>query len=107
MQSLKVLCADELTLSTSNSIAEEKTSPLVYLVLGIKTKTGYNSFMGFFTKLLVSLSLANCNLSDDVFQRDFCNMPSLQNINLSENPISYLPDCIKGVKRLNELRLYY
>lgn len=54
---------------------------------------------------LVSLSLANCKLSDDAFPGDFCNMPSLQNIDLSENPISFLPDCIKRFRRLNNLRL--
>ncbi|XP_034229594.1 TMV resistance protein N-like [Prunus dulcis] len=52
---------------------------------------------------LVDLSLGNCNLSDDDFPTAFRNLSSLQNLNLSGNPIRSLPDCIRGLKKLYTL----
>ncbi|KAL7205661.1 hypothetical protein ACSBR2_018563 [Camellia fascicularis] len=56
-------------------------------------------------RFLVSLSLVDCNLSDDVFLRDFSNLPVLQNLNLSKNPICSLSDWIKGLTGLRTLSL--
>ncbi|XP_021812620.1 TMV resistance protein N-like [Prunus avium] len=52
---------------------------------------------------LVDLSLCGCNISDDAFTREFSNLPSLQRLNLGNNPICSLPDFIKGLKRLDTL----
>ncbi|XP_008232411.2 PREDICTED: protein SUPPRESSOR OF npr1-1, CONSTITUTIVE 1-like [Prunus mume] len=52
---------------------------------------------------LVELSLWGCNLSDDAFPMDFSNMSSLQRLNLGNNPICSLPNCIKGLARLDKL----
>ncbi|CAN6704059.1 unnamed protein product [Malus baccata var. baccata] len=52
---------------------------------------------------LVVLSLTECNLSDDAFPRDFGNLPSLQRLDLSSNPICSLPDCIRGLTGLDHL----
>ncbi|KAM1027777.1 hypothetical protein FF1_040473 [Malus domestica] len=52
---------------------------------------------------LVVLSLTECNLSDDAFPRDFGNLPSLQRLDLSSNPICNLPDCIRGLTGLDHL----
>ncbi|CAL2241115.1 unnamed protein product [Prunus armeniaca] len=52
---------------------------------------------------LVVLSLVNCNLSDDSFPREFGNIPSLQKLDLSHNPICSLPDFIRGHTGLGQL----
>ncbi|CAL9006450.1 unnamed protein product [Prunus brigantina] len=52
---------------------------------------------------LVELSLWGCNLSDDAFPMDFSNMSSLRRLNLGNNPICSLPNCIKGLARLDKL----
>ncbi|PRQ25293.1 putative leucine-rich repeat domain, L domain-containing protein [Rosa chinensis] len=60
-----------------------------------------------FPRNLVMLSLINCNLSDDDFPRDVANLLSLRKLDLSGNPISRLPDCIRGVTGLRDLSLSY
>ncbi|XP_021803022.1 disease resistance protein RML1A-like [Prunus avium] len=62
-----------------------------------------SSILGSLPCSLVELSLWGCNLSDDVFPMDFSNMSSLHRLNLGNNPISSLPNCIKGLARLDEL----
>ncbi|BBG97357.1 hypothetical protein Prudu_006456 [Prunus dulcis] len=52
---------------------------------------------------LVVLSLVNCNLSDDSFPREFGNIPSLQKLDLSHNPICSVPDFIRGLTGLDQL----
>ncbi|XP_061999229.1 uncharacterized protein LOC133716544 [Rosa rugosa] len=52
---------------------------------------------------LLSLSLSGCNLSDDAFPVDFSSLSLLRSLNLSENPISGLPNCIKGMTSIDEL----
>ncbi|CAL9006697.1 unnamed protein product [Prunus brigantina] len=52
---------------------------------------------------LVVLSLRSCNLSDDAFKREFGNLPSLQRLDLSSNPICSLPDFIRGLTGLDHL----
>lgn len=54
---------------------------------------------------LVNLSLAGCNLSEVAFPRDLRNLVMLKDLNLSKNPISCLPDCIRTLSRLNTLEL--
>ncbi|XP_008232441.2 PREDICTED: TMV resistance protein N-like [Prunus mume] len=52
---------------------------------------------------LVDLSLEGCNLSNDAFPREFSNLSSLRRLNLRNNPICVLPNCIKDLTRLDEL----
>ncbi|XP_052209758.1 disease resistance protein RUN1-like isoform X2 [Diospyros lotus] len=59
-----------------------------------------------FPESLVGLSLANCNLSDDSFPRDFSSLSSLRKLNLSENPIRSLPNCIRDHFGLKSLWLH-
>ncbi|CAL5340902.1 unnamed protein product [Camellia sinensis] len=54
---------------------------------------------------LVSLSLSNCNLSNDDLMKSLGSLSVLQDLNLSENPISSLPENIKGLNMLQSLRL--
>ncbi|KAL7207575.1 hypothetical protein ACSBR1_029509 [Camellia fascicularis] len=56
-------------------------------------------------RFLVHLSLVNCNLSEDAFPKDLSNLSSLQILNLSNNPIRSLPNCIKGLIGLQLLEL--
>ncbi|KAI5344950.1 hypothetical protein L3X38_012827 [Prunus dulcis] len=52
---------------------------------------------------LVDLSLQGCNLSNDAFPREFSNLSSLRTLNLGNNPICVLPNCIKDFTKLDEL----
>ncbi|XP_021831131.1 disease resistance protein RML1A-like [Prunus avium] len=52
---------------------------------------------------LVNLSVWGCNLSDDTFPRDFSNLSSLRRLNVGNNPICSLPNCIQGLTRLDKL----
>lgn len=54
---------------------------------------------------LVSLSLAQCNLSNDSFPKDFSNLSSLRCLDLSGNPILSLPDCVRNISTLKNLYL--
>ncbi|XP_059648330.1 disease resistance protein RPV1-like isoform X2 [Cornus florida] len=54
---------------------------------------------------LVSLSLAECSLSDNAFPKDFHSLPLLKNLNLSQNPICSLPESFKDLTRLQTLDL--
>ncbi|KAK2966179.1 hypothetical protein RJ640_008745 [Escallonia rubra] len=51
-----------------------------------------------FPPSLGELSLADCNLSDDAFSKiGSINLPALHSLDISENPITFLPDCFKGL----------
>ncbi|KAK2977709.1 hypothetical protein RJ640_013727, partial [Escallonia rubra] len=51
-----------------------------------------------FPPSLGELSLVDCNLSDDAFSKiGSINLPSLHLLKLSKNPITFLPDCFKGL----------
>ncbi|KAK2966173.1 hypothetical protein RJ640_008739, partial [Escallonia rubra] len=51
-----------------------------------------------FPPSLGELSLVDCNLSDDAFSKiGSINLPSLKSLKLSKNPITFLPDCLKGI----------
>ncbi|KAM7478667.1 hypothetical protein LguiA_026880 [Lonicera macranthoides] len=54
---------------------------------------------------LVSLSLQDCNLSDDDFPVDFSNLSSLKTLDLSCNPFLNLPRCIGSLRKLKHLNL--
>ncbi|KAI8551775.1 hypothetical protein RHMOL_Rhmol06G0212800 [Rhododendron molle] len=52
---------------------------------------------------LVELSLGRCDLSDDAFPKDLGNLSLLRELDLGDNPITSLPDCIKGLTGLKIL----
>ncbi|XP_062024351.1 disease resistance protein RUN1-like isoform X2 [Rosa rugosa] len=96
MESLKEFQADGVPihrlLVTTTREVELCSSPIQEL-----------SWASYLPRNLVNLSLRNCNLLDDDFPSDVANLLSLQNLDLSGNPISRLPDCIRGVTGLQEL----
>ncbi|XP_028100088.1 disease resistance protein RML1A-like [Camellia sinensis] len=106
MESLKVLYADGIAIDQLlSTIGEVKPwHAFVCPMLPKPRKTLEISWVSL-PQFLVNLSLVDCNLSDDAFPRDFNNLPLLQNLNLSKNPICTLPDCIKDLSRLQTLRL--
>ncbi|CAL9006551.1 unnamed protein product [Prunus brigantina] len=61
------------------------------------------SILGSLPCSLVDLSLGGCNLSNDAFPREFSNLFSLRRLNLENNPICVLPNCIKDLTRLDAL----
>ncbi|PSS00317.1 TMV resistance protein like [Actinidia chinensis var. chinensis] len=54
---------------------------------------------------LITLSLTQCNLSNDGLTRSLGSLSLLQDLNLSMNPISSLPESIKYLTMLKSLRL--
>ncbi|GFY94660.1 disease resistance protein [Actinidia rufa] len=54
---------------------------------------------------LVTLSLAQCNVSSDGLARSLGSLSLLQDLNLSMNPISSLPESIKYLTMLKSLKL--
>lgn len=61
--------------------------------------------LAFLPCTLQKLSLRNCNLSDDTIPRDLSGLSLLLELDLSQNPISSLPESIKGLTMLKSLRL--
>ncbi|KAM5572696.1 hypothetical protein ABKV19_012643 [Rosa sericea] len=98
MESLKVFQADgvpihQLLVTTTREV-QLCSSPIQEL-----------SWASYLPRNLVNLSLRNCNLLDDDFPSDVANLLWLQKLDLSGNPISRLPDCIRGVTGLRDLCL--
>ncbi|KAG5545357.1 hypothetical protein RHGRI_017732 [Rhododendron griersonianum] len=56
-------------------------------------------------RFLVKLNLEKCNLSDDAFPTDLSNLSLLRELDLSDNPIISLPDCIRGLTGLKILHV--
>ncbi|KAM7478655.1 hypothetical protein LguiA_026868 [Lonicera macranthoides] len=54
---------------------------------------------------LVTLSLRNCNLSDDDFPLDFSNLSILQDLDLGDNLFLNLPQCVRSLRKLSCLGL--
>ncbi|XP_040362633.1 disease resistance protein RPP2B-like [Rosa chinensis] len=88
MESLKVLEIDEVPINRMLTTTGELIS---------WPRKSIDNFWASFPSNLVDLSLRNCGLSDDDFPMGFSNLRSLQTLDLSMNPISGLPDCIRGL----------
>ncbi|KAL1109637.1 hypothetical protein V6Z11_D03G191000 [Gossypium hirsutum] len=82
MESLKVLNLDETAIYQSRL-------GLHWLLL--KRSRGLGFSWASLPGCLVKLSLESCKLSNDVMPNDLCNLASLKSLNLSRNPIHYLP----------------
>ncbi|KAI8532007.1 hypothetical protein RHMOL_Rhmol11G0179600 [Rhododendron molle] len=61
--------------------------------------------LAFLPCTLQKLCLRNCHLSDDTIPRDLSGLSLLLELDLSQNPISSLPESIKGLTMLKSLRL--
>ncbi|XP_059635494.1 disease resistance protein RPP2B-like [Cornus florida] len=117
MESLTVLHADGTTLNHLPSIpnnlsnfsfptAKSLHSLFLSWLLAKKQPVSTSFFsLASLPCSLVSLNLANCNLSDDAIPRDLSNLSSLQYLSLSGNPISSLPTSIIGLTNLDSLIL--
>ncbi|TYI91333.1 hypothetical protein E1A91_D03G184600v1 [Gossypium mustelinum] len=96
MESLKVLNLDETAIYQSRL-------GLHWLLL--KRSRGLGFSWASLPGCLVKLSLESCKLSNDVMPNDLCNLASLKSLNLSRNPIHYLPESLKNLTKLDELLL--
>nr|KAJ0224706.1 hypothetical protein LSAT_V11C100036870 [Lactuca sativa] len=56
---------------------------------------------------LVTLSLPNNKLSHESFPTDFSNLYMLKGLYLDENPINYMPSCVRTLPRLEILSMQY
>ncbi|CAL5380258.1 unnamed protein product [Camellia sinensis] len=106
LESLKVFAADGITINQLLATTRELKSwqASLWSLVSMPRKSQEISWASL-PHSLVSLSLADCNLSDDIFPRDFSGLSLLKNLNLSKNPIHRLPDCIRGLTGLQTLQL--
>jgi Leucine-rich repeat (LRR) protein len=65
----------------------------------------FKNILTSFCSSLETLSLADCNLSDDDLPKDMLCLSSLRSLNLEGNNISTLPESIKNLTKLQELVL--
>ncbi|KAK6805221.1 hypothetical protein RDI58_003006 [Solanum bulbocastanum] len=106
MQSLEVFLANEIPMSQLPS--KRKQNPIWHALIRSwvpNAKKVLDLPWVSLPKSLVKISLSGCNLSEVDFPRDFSNLMSLRNLDLSKNPISCLPDCIRTLSRLSNLEL--
>ncbi|KAK8714402.1 hypothetical protein V6N13_149594 [Hibiscus sabdariffa] len=96
MKSLKVLNLN------GTSIYQTRLR-LPYVLLKRSKDLGFS--WAYLPRSLVKLSLESCSLSDDAMPHDLCNLSSLKSLNLSRNSIQCLPESIKHLTKLDELRL--
>ncbi|KAB2039100.1 hypothetical protein ES319_D03G190300v1 [Gossypium barbadense] len=96
MESLKVLNLDETAIYQSRL-------GLQWLLQ--KRSKGLGFSWASLPGSLVKLSLGSCKLSNDVMPNALCNLASLKSLNLSRNPIHYLPESLKNLTKLDELLL--
>nr|XP_017226835.1 PREDICTED: TMV resistance protein N-like isoform X2 [Daucus carota subsp. sativus] len=104
MESLKSFHADGVNFGNSIARAQEYKSWLNFIWDWVSTpRRGLQLSLTYLpSKSITKLSLVNCNLHDDDFPKDFGH--SVECLDLSKNPISFLPDCFKGLKRLKKLQ---
>ncbi|KAK2976637.1 hypothetical protein RJ640_024171, partial [Escallonia rubra] len=106
MKSLRVLRANKLSLNPLPSATGEVKSWQTFLLPWVsQPKRSVQNLLVSLPRSLVDLSLQNCNLSDDSFPQNFGNLSSLRILNLCNNPICSLPDCIRSLKRLYFINL--
>ncbi|KAK1368052.1 hypothetical protein POM88_034144 [Heracleum sosnowskyi] len=106
MDSLKVFEADQIDFSNSRYTAHENESWREFIT-GWVSKLRINPQLSL-TSLpcnITRLSLVNCNLHDNAFPKDFGVAGLLKYLDLIYNPIRFLPDCFKRLKRHKILEL--
>ncbi|XP_059653604.1 disease resistance protein RPV1-like isoform X2 [Cornus florida] len=110
MESLKVLDADgvaikQLTSSSSDIESEHSGWFSGWFSWPRKSPESISCSLVCLPRSLVSLNLSHCNLSDDAIPRDLGSLSLLQHLDLGGNPISSLPESIKGLAMLHSLEL--
>ncbi|THG09856.1 hypothetical protein TEA_008675 [Camellia sinensis var. sinensis] len=70
-----------------------------------KSPTSIGFSLASLSRSLVSLSLEDCNLSDDAIPKDLGGLSLLQHLDLNKNPICNLPDSIRDLTALQKLEL--
>ncbi|XP_052210468.1 disease resistance protein RPV1-like [Diospyros lotus] len=105
MDSLTVLLADGIAINQYSITLEVQAWNFSVLTWPLNLRRVPKISWVSFPQSLVCLSLAKCNLFDDTFPTEFGHLSSLQNLDLSENPICSLPNCVKDLPNLQVLRL--
>lgn len=105
LESLKVFQADGVPLGLVTSATRESPSWLGSIwKLVARPRMCHELPRISLPRSLVRLSLVDCNLAESAFPKGFCNIVPLKYLDLSRNPIRFLPDCFNGVS-LEELTL--
>ncbi|KAK4493039.1 hypothetical protein RD792_018146, partial [Penstemon davidsonii] len=106
MTSLKVLDADGFATQRLLSLTKDVNSwhSCFWSFLSKPRQVPQISFTSL-PSSLVSLSLSECNLSETAFPVVLCNLVYLQELNLSRNPLTGLPNFISGLSNLQKLNL--
>lgn len=113
LQSLKVFHADRIAINqvdSSTGVLKELSLSLWHStswswLLQKRWATSTRFSLAFLPRFLVSLSLANCCLSDNAIPEDLSCLLSLEYLNLSGNQIRCLPESINGLVSLGSLVL--
>ncbi|XP_059313473.1 disease resistance protein RUN1-like [Lycium ferocissimum] len=104
IDSLKVLRADGIGLNQMLCTTNEwKSLPALFSSWISKPRISHEISWAFLPSSLVSLSLVSCRLSDGSFPEKFSNLPLLEELDLSENSISCLPEWVKSLPQLQSL----
>ncbi|XP_065865755.1 disease resistance protein RPV1-like [Euphorbia lathyris] len=114
LESLRLLHADGTTLQQGNSSSSEHLKELSlplwhstswsWLLQRRWAKATHFSLASL-PRFLVSLSLADCRLSDNAIPADISCLSCLEHLNLSGNPFCSLPESINSLVMLNSLVL--
>ncbi|XP_021822540.1 disease resistance protein RPP5-like [Prunus avium] len=94
---------NELSIEMLRNIESLKVLHTDGILIGELVRGRSSCILSCLTCSLVDLSLQGCNLSNDAFPREFSNLSSLRRLNIGDNPICSLPNCIKGLTRLDKL----
>ncbi|WCJ40476.1 Disease resistance protein (TIR-NBS-LRR class) family [Euphorbia peplus] len=114
LESLRLLHADGTTLQQGNSSGTEDSKELTLSLwhsnswswlLQRRWAKATNFSLASLPRFLVSLSLADCKLSDNAIPADISCLSCLQHLNLSGNPFHCLPESINSLDMLNSLML--
>ncbi|XP_021801332.1 TMV resistance protein N-like [Prunus avium] len=97
---------NELSIEMLRNIESLKVLDTDGILIGELVPGRSSCFLSSLTCSLVDLNLQKCNISNDAFPREFSNLSSLRRLNVGYNPICSLPNCIKGLTRLNELSFW-
>ncbi|KAJ8529712.1 hypothetical protein K7X08_036547 [Anisodus acutangulus] len=104
IDSLEVLRADGIGLNQILCTTNEcKSLQALFSSWISKARISPEISWAFLPGSLVSLSLVSCSLSDESFSQKFSGPPLLQNLDLSGNSISCLPEWVKSLPQLQNL----
>ncbi|XP_050237160.1 disease resistance protein RPV1-like isoform X2 [Mercurialis annua] len=105
MQSLKVLYADGTALTHPEAVTGPWYSTFWPWSLPRKDPRSITFSFAILPSHLVTLSLADCNLSDAAIPNDLRGLQSLESLDLKGNPIHSIPESIKSLSTLQYLCL--